>query len=386
MTLPSIVEALTQTHYPWPLSPRQSQVLGRLSRCRTPAMGGRIAKCDNCRATDTMYYSCRDRHCPQCQSLAKERWLEDRKSELLPVDYYHVVFTIPHELNSLARANPKTLYNILHKAAWKTIKTLGADQKRLDGKMGMTSFLHTWGQQINHHIHLHCIVPGGAISTDKKQWNRAKSTYLFPVRAMSRVFRGSFVSQLRSAYKEQKLGFHGQSKAYEEKAAFDQLLNVLMGKEWVVYCKPPLPTGKPVLNYLSQYTFKIAISNHRIVSMTQRQVTFRWKDYRDNNKVKTTTLDRCELLRRYLLHVLPAGFMRIRHYGFLGSRYKQKNLDLIRRLLRAAPVIRKVKPAENYIEQMRRVTGKELDQCKVCKQGRMKFVTDIPRFRQLAPD
>lgn len=180
-------------------------MLGRITRCRTASMGGKIAKCDSCQTADSMYYSCRDRHCPQCQSLAKEKWLEARKSELLPVDYYHVVFTIPHELNPLVRVNPKILYNILNKAAWKTIKTLGADKKRLNGKMGMTSFLHTWGQQINQHIHLHRIVPGGAISVDEKQWHRARSNYLFPVRAMSRLFRGSFVSQLREAHKEMAL-------------------------------------------------------------------------------------------------------------------------------------------------------------------------------------
>jgi len=194
------------------------------------------------------------------------------------------------------------------------------------------------------------------------------------------------VSQLRGAYKEEAFVFHGQSKGVEEKSEFDQLLNNLMSKEWVVYCKEPHTSGAPVLNYLSEYTHKIAISNNRIVSMNQERVTFAWKDYRDNNKIRTTTIDTKELLRRYLLHVLPSGFMRIRHYGFLGSRYKQGNLNLIRRLLRAAPVIRECKQAESYVDQMRKLTGLDLKACRVCKKGRMAVMFEIPRFQVRAPD
>lgn len=384
----TITEVLTevQTNYPWPLTPRQGKVLSRIASCRTPIMGGQLSRCDNCDVLNMMYYSCRDRHCPQCQSLAKAKWLEDRKSELLPIDYYHVVFTLPHELNPIARVNPKVIYNLLNKAAWKTVKTLGADEKRLNGKMGMMSFLHTWGQQVNHHIHLHCIVPGGAISNSQKKWHPAKSSYLFPVRAMSRMFRGCYVSALRRAYQNGELEFQGKSSDLAEEKVFGQLLDELMKKEWVVYCKKPLPSGKPVLNYLSQYTHKIAISNHRIISTDQHEITFTWKDYSANNKVKKSTIKKTEFRRRYLLHVLPSGFMRVRHYGFLGSRYKRRNLDLIRRLLNAAPVIKTQKVALGFVEMMQKLTGTDVQSCAICKTGKMVLIGEMPRLWKSPPD
>lgn len=386
MTKQAIVEVLTKTDYSLPLSPRQGLVLSRISRCRTASMGGRISRCERCHAKDVMYYSCRDRHCPQCQSLAKAKWLEDRSSELLPVNYYHVVFTLPHELNPLARVNPELIYSLLYRASWKTIKTLGADKKRLNGQMGMTAILHTWGQQLNQHIHLHCIVPGGALSEDRKHWHKAKSTYLFPVKAMSRYFRGAYVALLREAFERKKMKFCGQCEYLAERKYFDELLDGLMSKEWVVYCKKPLTSGKPVLNYLSQYTHKIAISHHRIIASNEHQVTFSWKDYSDGDKKKKVTMDRQEFLRRFLLHVLPSGFMRIRHYGYLGNRFKRKNLDEIRRILKAAPMIRGSSAVPSFIEQLHKLTGVNLKSCKQCKTGQMQVIVDIPKCSILAPD
>ena len=309
------------------LSPEQSKALGSIRCCRTEALGGRSLVCDHCDYQRTQFHSCRNRHCPQCQHSASLQWREKRCEEILPVPYFHLVFTLPHELNGWAQLHRKVIYGLLFKAVWHTLRSFGEDKKYLDGRLGMTAVLHTWGQNLGQHIHLHCLVPGGALSHDGQHWHRATSEYLFPIRALSRCFRGKMVSLLRAAWKDKSL--HRITSAEQ----VDEVLGELMKKDWVVYARHTCEHTTSVVNYLSQYTHRIAISDKRVVAIDQEQVRFRWKDYADDSKNKTMSLSGVEFIRRFLMHILPTGFMRVRHYGFLANCHRKAKLLIIRQCL-----------------------------------------------------
>ena len=293
----------------------QLRTLGAVMRCRTAAMGGHVDACSSCGNLRISYNSCRNRHCPKCQGNKREEWIQAREQELLPVPYFHVVFTLPEELNTIAMHKPALLYNTLFESAWDTIQTFGHDPKHLGAKTGMIAILHTWGQTLSLHPHLHCIVPGGGI-TKYRQWKIARSNgkYLFPVKAMSKVFRAKFVQNLKSEYKD--IDKH--------------LVNALFKKQWVVYAKQPFGNANSVIEYLGRYTHKVAISNHRLINVDANTVTFSYKDYRHGSQKKEMTLDAMEFVRRFSLHILPRSFVRIRHYGILSSTSKKVTIPEIR--------------------------------------------------------
>lgn len=362
------------------VSKEQHKAVNAIRNCRTAALGGNVQRCSNCGVELISYNSCRNRHCPKCQALAKARWLAARQAELLPVEYFHVVFTIPHDLNCLAGYNQEVIYNILFKAAWLTVKKLGYDPKRLGGLMGMLAALHTWGQNLSQHIHLHCIVPGGALANDK--WISAKPGFLFPVKVMSKMFRGLFIKLLRQAYENNKLKLQGSVAELAHLEAFTALLNQLMQKDWCVYSKKPFNGAKGAVDYLAKYVYKTAISNNRILSCDNNSVTFNWRDYSDHNKIKTMHLDSHEFIRRFLTHILPSGFIRIRQFGFLANACKAKNIQQISCLLRhEATILTKEKESAN--EVMFRLTGIDISLCSKCKIGKLQTIATISNFKQL---
>jgi hypothetical protein len=335
-------------------------------------LGGHTEICDVCGATRIAYNSCRNRHCPKCQTLPKERWLAARRADLLPVEYFHVVFTLPHALNPLAQGNPRICYALLFQAARETLATFGANPRHLGGEIGGVAILHTWGQTLEQHLHLHCVVPGGALTRDGRRWLPAKPGFLFPVRALARVFRGKYLAGLQRAFACQQFRFAGGVAGLAEPTAFGQFLATLRVHDWVVYAKPPFGGPAQVLEYLGRYTHRVAISNDRLVSVADGRVRFRWKDYAHGNHLKTMTLPAAEFLRRFLLHVLPGGFVRIRHFGFLANRTHTVKLARSRALLSVPPPM-PVSP-EPVAVLMRRLTGVDITQCPVCHAGRLYVV------------
>lgn len=316
------------------LDSHRLKVCRHLLSCHTPALGGLKYQCDHCDTQVPLYHSCRDRHCPQCQQRATRQWAERQQQDVLPVTYYHLVFTLPHELNGWMQLHPEEIYTMLFQSVWQTLKAFAGDPKRLNGKLGMTAVLHTWGQNLSQHVHLHCLIPGGALGEDK-QWHGAHSTYLFPVKALSRCFRGKMVSALRASVTQGKL--HRITRVDE----VDHVLNQLMQKDWVVYSKPCLNHTDSIIAYLARYSHRIAISNQRLIGMEKDQVKFRYKNYREN-KSGIMELHYAEFIRRFLMHVLPKGLMRIRHYGLLSNRCRKTSSDIIRQAL-AKPVALKDK-------------------------------------------
>jgi len=371
-------ESYCQSHQ---LSMEQHKVLNAVRNCRTKALGGHVLQCDQCGELSNAYNSCRNRHCPKCQILAQARWLQAREKELLPVEYFHVVFTIPHELNGLAGYNQALLYNTLFKAAWHAIDTSGRDEKWLGGQMGMQAFLHTWSQNLGQHIHLHCLIPGGAL-TQAGEWQPSKPDFLFPVKVLSKLFRGTFVSLLRKAFEKGEFQFKGSIGSLREPKAFTKLLDELMKKSWNVYAKKPFNGAKGGLSYLGRYVKRIAISNNRILSCADGKVRFRWRDYAHQNKKKIMTLDADEFIRRFLIHVLPRGFIKNRTFGFLANTCKKKKIKLIKTALnlpQSEPVEEK---AESAAEIMLRLTGIDIELCSVCKKGKLRNIRDILSFKQ----
>jgi hypothetical protein len=349
------------------LTPEQYKVINAILNCRTSALGGHVYKCDHCGDLQISYNSCRNRHCPKCQAIRTAQWLEKRKAELLPVQYFHLVFTLPHELNDLISYNKKLLYQILFQAAWETIKTLGLDPKRLGGLMGMIALLHTWGQNLFRHNHLHCIVPGGAIND--KGWVASKKGYLFPVKVMSKIFKGVFVSKLRALHKDLK---------FPDGLDFDELLNGLMNKDWIVYAKEPFAGPEKLLDYLGRYTHKIAISNNRILGYDKDHVTFERRDYSDNNKLKVMKLNPHEFMRRFLYHVVPTGFMRIRFFGFLANACKAKNVAKIRTSLSTKVATVKERDVQTIINDL---IGIDITLCPTCNKGTLRNIQTLkPKF------
>lgn len=349
------------------LSPAQAKACHRIETCRTAALGGQLVHCDHCGFEQHRYHSCRNRHCPKCQHKASQQWCEKQLQQVLPVNYFHVIFTLPHALNPWVQCHPQTLYRCLFQAVWKTIKAFGNDPKRLDGKMGMTAVLHTWGQNLSQHVHLHCLIPAGALSHDQQQWHAAKSNYLFPVKALSRHFRGAMVSALRSAYQGGELHRLRVDDV-------NQTLNQLMQHDWVVYSKAYLKKADTIVRYLSRYSHKMAISDARIKAIKDNQITFHYKDYRDGQK-KLMQLNGDEFIRRFLLHVLPEGLMRIRHYGFLSNRSRQQKLATIRTCLQAP-----VPPSQDealLMTEAPRLSDKPCP-CPKCHTGHLRLCYEIP--------
>jgi len=301
------------------------KVCAHLLSCHTPALGGINYQCDHCNGEIPLYHSCRDRHCPQCQHRASRQWREKQQQSVLPVAYYHLVFTLPHTLNGWVQLHPEVIYALLFQAVWKTLKAFGSDPKRLDGKLGMTAVLHTWGQNLSQHVHLHCLIPGGALGEDR-QWHAARSNYLFPVKALSRHYRGNLVSRLRQSANR------GDLNRITHLGEIDTVLNQLMQADWVVYSKHCLNRTDSIIGYLARYTHRIAISDQRILDIDNNQIHFRYKDYRTDQH-KVMALDSHEFIRRFLMHVLPKGLMRIRHYGILANRCRQQSLTIIRKIL-----------------------------------------------------
>ena len=333
-------------------------------KCRTAALGGHLDQCDSCEELKVSYNSCRNRNCPKCGNLKKEQWILDRTSELLPVPYFHTVFTVPHELNPFFLANPKLMYTILFKTASETLSKLALDPKFLGAQVGVTMVLHTWGQNLSFHPHIHCIVPGGGLSPSGCSFVYSKKKFFIPVRVLSKVFRGKFLSLLKKAYEHQQIPFSEESlPCEEERSTFPALIDSLYGKEWVVYCKKPFKTPHHVVQYLSRYTHKTAIYNNRLVSMDEETVTFHYRDYKDGSRVKLMKLNAMEFMRRFMLHVLPSGFQRIRYYGFLSNCNRKTKLRQCLRLT-DTPFTPKVKLTAK--EHIMKITGVDISVCPSC--------------------
>lgn len=357
--------------------PLQSlKVMSSIENCRTRALGGHIDKCNNCGRERNSYNSCRNRHCPKCQGLAQLKWLDKRQQELLPIKYFHLVFTIPFELNHLMLVNQKEMYGILFKAASQTISMLSGQEKHLGANPGCIAVLHTWGQNLMDHPHIHIIVTGGGLSIDGKKWINSSKKFFLPVKVMSRVFMGKFLAFLKQAYRDHKLLFEGKVKALKQENEFKKLLNILYEKQWVVYAKKPFGNAAQVLKYLGRYTHRIAISNHRIKSIENNKVCFKWKDYSDKSKVKTMSLKPAEFIRRFLLHVLPNGFFKIRYYGLLSSRVKKSKLEQCCKLLGVESLLVQ-NVALSWQEVLLKLTGFDVNKCPYCKKGLMIAVKAI---------
>jgi hypothetical protein len=321
------------------LSLGELRVMSAIEQCRSAALGGHLLRCEGCSTEQIAYNSCRNRHCPKCQGNAARGWLEARQSELLPVDYYHVVFTLPAPISALAYYNKAVIYGLLFEIATETLRTIAADPRHLGARIGVTLVLHTWGSALTHHPHVHGIVPGGGLSLDGERWVACKPGFFLPVRVLARLFRRRFLEELDTAYRAGRLQFFAEHAALTDAAAFAAWLAPLRQCEWVVYAKRPFAGPAAVLAYLARYTHRVAISNRRLVALNERGVTFRWKDYRakGSTRYKTMTLSANEFMRRFLLHVLPGGFHRIRHCGLFANAARQANLAKARALLHAAP-------------------------------------------------
>jgi hypothetical protein len=317
----------------WP----QLKVLNAIARCRTAALGGHRDRCERCGHQAISYNSCRNRHCPKCQTNARDKWLSARQRELLPATYYHLVFSVPHKLVPLIWQNKKVLFKLLFEASAETLLEVAADPEHLGAEIGFLSVLHTWGQTLQRHPHIHCVVPGGGLSHDHRRWIPSPPNFFLPVKVLSRVFRGKFLDGLRRAFRGKRLAFHGDCHGWKNRKAFYAFLDTLQEHDWVVYAKKPFGGPEHVLHYLARYTHRVAISNHRLVEVTDAEVTFRWKDYAHHSKRRTMTLTHEEFLRRFLQHVLPRGFPRIRYFGFLANRRRQDLLPLCLVLLAVEP-------------------------------------------------
>lgn len=356
------------------LSSTERRVLHALEVCRTAALGGHVEQCDSCQHQRIAYDSCRHRCCPKCQSLARAAWLEQRQAELLDCEYFHVVFTLPEAIASIAYQNKAMVYNLLFATAAETLRTIAADPKHLGAEIGVLAVLHTWGQNLIHHPHLHCVIPGGGLSPDGQHWVACRAGFFLPVRVLSRLFRRRFLERLEQAFDTGQLKFFSSLEPLRERDAFQRYLDPLRAQDWVVYAKPPLAGPSQVLEYLGRYTHRVAISNNRLLDIEDEKVSFRWKDYRDGNRHKTMTVTADEFIRRFLMHVLPLGFQRIRYYGFLANRYRKEKLTRCRELLNMSTETKALQPLEacaDYRDRFEALTGVSLHQCPNCRTGRM---------------
>jgi hypothetical protein len=366
--IPSCLDEFLQRYGPQ-LTPEQRRALNDLVSCRTAALGGHVLGCPECGHRQIAYNSCGNRHCPTCQATAAARWLEARAAELLPVPYFPLVFTLPDALDPIALANPRVVYDLLLRSAAETVLELAADPKLLGAQTGVLAVLHTWGQNLQFHPHVHCVVPGGGLSPDGTGWIASASNFFLPVRVLSRVFRGKFLAGLRGAFAHGDLRF-----AVDQ---FEQVLSAVVTKDWVVYAKPPFGGPEAVLRYLALYTHRVAISSARLLDFEDSMVRFRYKDYARGNRKRVMALTALEFVRRLLLHVLPTGFMRIRHYGILANRHRQEKLALCRRLLDSGPAIEPESPeTEKIPESPSPITPTQV--CPVCGAGRMIVIEEFP--------
>jgi hypothetical protein len=366
----------------YPLQPHQYKIVFDLLNCRTAYLGGHIEKCDHCGAERITYNSCRNRHCPKCQNIPRERWLKARKAELLPVSYFHTVFTLPHDLNPIILRNKDTILNILFKSVAQTLLSFGHNPKNgLCGKLGFIATLHTWDQQLNLHFHLHCLIPGGAISEDGEEWMPCKNHYLFNEEALGLVFRGKFIESMAEAYQSGTLSFPGIIAPYEKPEGFSQLKSRLYSNKWVVHVQEPIKRPEYVLEYLGRYTHRVAISNQRIVALKEGMVTFTYRN-RNTKQLLQITIQAVEFIRRFLLHILPKGFVRIRHFGFLANRHRSENLARLQSLLGVLPGVHE-SAQQTLREMMLLITGIDLTICPYCRKGRMRPLADIPQYTGL---
>jgi hypothetical protein len=365
------------------LVPVQLRAMHAIQACRTEALGGHVEQCDACGLLRYHYHSCRNRHCPKCQTLAKERWLAARRAELLPVPYFHLVFTLPHELNVLAQGNPRAIYRLLFQSVSDTLIEFGENPRWLGGEIAATLVLHTWGQRLTQHLHLHCLVPAGALGADG-QWIRPRRGFLFPVKALSRVFRAKFLTGLKRALDADRLRLDGSTLALRRPTALSEWFAQLRAQPWVVYAKQPFGGPQQVLDYLGRYTHRVAVSNNRLVSVSDTEVRFRYKDYAHGNARKVLALQPAEFIRRFLLHVLPTGFMRIRHYGLIANRAKRTKLAAARAALDHPPAAQRRQP-ESVEAFWLRVAHLDVHQCAHCKAGRMVVIGPITAQPARAP-
>jgi hypothetical protein len=351
---------------------RHHRAMRAVEICRTAELGGHVEECDHCGRLRISYNSCRNRHCPKCQCLDKERWLEARKEDLLPTAYFHPVFTVPEGVKPIALRNQGVVYSILFKAASESLKELTEDPKHLGAEVGFIAVLHTWTQTLMDHPHLHCIVTGGGLSPDGLRWIPCKGEFFLPVKVLSRLFRGKFLAYLKEAYKKGKLAFPGKIAHLKDKSAFNVLLKELYRQEWVVYCKPPFQSPERVMDYLGRYTHRVAISNDRLLKLEGGKVTFRYRDRKDNDRIKPMTLEASEFIRRFLLHILPDGFVKIRHYGILSNRNRDTKLGRCKRLLGVdCRHEGREKKSESWQDLLTRITGHDPRICPTCGKGRM---------------
>ena len=353
----------------------ESRVLRDIASCRTEILGGHVERCDQCGHERIAYNSCRNRHCPKCLQGARQAWLAARESELLPVEYFHVVFTIPQELALIAFHNKKLVYKLLMRTAADTLLKIGADPKHLGAKLGVLAILHTWGQNLQHHPHVHCVVTGGGIAPDGERWIACRPGFFLPVRILSRVFRGKFLAALKRAHARGALVFHGKLAALEDAANFRGYLAPLREKNWVVYAKRPFGGPARVLKYLGRYTHRVAISNQRLVAMEDGHVSFVWKDYAHDCRRRVLKLTCVEFLRRFLMHVLPKGFVRIRHYGVFANRKRQEKLERCRTLIDAQRETPEPSSSSTAPSEHRRTCGA----CPICAVGAMMFFGLVER-------
>ena len=355
------------------LWPEHKKIVSDLLNCRTAHLGGHIDRCDNCGSVRIIYHSCRNRHCPKCQHMPRERWLEKRKDEILPLNYFHVVFTLPHELNTIILNNKKVMLNCLFAAASKTLLTFGKNE--LNGTPGFLAILHTWDQKLKAHFHLHCLVAGGVVSMDKKRFISCPGDYLFNQQALSLVFRGKFTQRMSIACQKGKLKLAGHK--------YKRLKNTLFTKRWVVSVRDPVKCPEHVLEYLARYTHRVAIANSRIKSLKDGMVTFTAKN-RKKNRIEPVTISAPEFIRRFLLHSLPKAFVRIRHYGFLANRNRRTNLEVIRKLLKLPTQLLKLQASLE--EMLLQLTGIDITTCPCCNKGQMQLLAEIPNYRARAPN
>lgn len=350
---------------------RHLRAMRAIETCRTAALGGHVEECDHCRAVRISYNSCRNRHCPKCQGLDTERWLEDRRRDVLPVRYFHVVFTLPEQVRPLVLRNQKVLYSILFRAVSESIKELTEDPTHLGAEVGFIAILHTWSQTLMDHPHIHCIVTAGGLSPDGKRWIPGKRKFFLPVKILSRLFRGKFLAYLKEAKEKGELIFPGAIAHLKDEHCFKAMLDDLYEKQWVVYCKPPFTNTETVIEYLGRYTHRVAISNERLVKLEGDRVSFRYRDRNDHDTVKLMSVDASEFIRRFLLHILPDGFMKIRHYGILSNRNRKTKLALCKELLGIDHPQKHEHEKESWQELLQRITGLDPRICPFCGKGTM---------------
>lgn len=363
-----------------PLLRAQLRAMRAIEVCRTSALGGHVEKCSRCDHTRISYNSCRNRHCPKCQTGDRAEWVEKRKGEVLPVEYFHVVFTVPEEIAQVAFHNKERVYGILFRAAAETLLTIARDRRHLGAEIGFFAVLHTWGQNLLHHPHVHCVVPGGGLANEGTGWVSCRPGFFLPVRVLSRLFRRLFLEALDLAWQAGELQFFGNLESLRQRPAFLRYLKPVRQAEWVVYAKPPFGGPRQVLEYLGRYTHRTAISNQRLLNMNSGGVTFHWKDYRQPAAAKTMTVTAEEFIRRFLIHILPPGFKRIRHYGFLSSRHRKAKLATCFRLL-SVPVCELLPPAEDCRQLLAAITQETVSACPECGIGLMIRYRCVPAYR-----